>query len=97
MSGTAAAGLTLLQVSAPWCGACRLADPIVARVLAAAGDVQHRKLDVAAAPSEAAALQVSSLPTLLFLGPDGRELGRLGGPITGRKLTAALEAARARL
>ena len=91
-------GLTLVQFGAPWCGACRLTDPVIARIVASEVGVVLRKVDVAEAPAEAEAMRVSGLPTLVFLAPDGRELHRIGGGTLGsRRIATALEAARAAL
>lgn len=89
--------LTLVQFSAPWCGACRLADPVIARVLASEDGVVLRKVDVAETPAEAEAMRVTGLPTLVFLGPDGRELHRIGGTLGSKRIAAALQEARAAL
>lgn len=70
---------------ADWCGWCErlekttYADPAVAR---RAQDFVAVRVDTEGAPKEvdvAVRYQVASLPTIVFLSPEGRQLGRVNG------------------
>ncbi|WP_349364731.1 MAG: thioredoxin family protein [Roseitalea porphyridii] len=96
MSGepVADAPITLLDFWADWCGACRMADPIIERVVAGHPDVIVRKVDVATDAALAESHQVRALPTLILTATDGRELVRLSGAMTGKRIEAAIVEAR---
>lgn len=96
MSGepVADAPITLLDFWADWCGACRMADPIIERVVAGHPDVIVRKVDVATDGALAESHQVRTLPTLILAAMDGRELVRLSGAMTGKRIEAAIAEAR---
>lgn len=92
-----AADITILDFWAEWCGACRMIEPVVDRVAAGHPDVVLRKINVAEESGVAEAMAVRGLPTLVFAAPDGRELSRLSGAMTGTAIETALADARASL
>jgi thioredoxin-like negative regulator of GroEL len=83
--------VTLLDFWADWCGICRLIDPVVKRVVSGHSGVVLKKINVAEEKDVADRHRVAALPTLVFLGPDGRELGRMSGSMTGKQIEASLE------
>jgi thioredoxin 1 len=85
--------VTLLDFWADWCGTCRLIDPVVKRVVGDHSGVVLKKINVAEEKEVADRHGVAALPTLVFLGSDGRELGRLSGSMTGKQIEAALSEA----
>lgn len=79
---------------ADWCAACRLAAPVVERVARSHPDLRLEKIDMAEDDGLAAEMNVRSLPTLILLDEGAREIGRLTGTLSGRRIEAALAAAR---
>ncbi len=74
-----AKGLTLVDITADWCGPCRMLAPVLDRV---AKDVEGKatiaKLDIDESQKVAAQLQVTSVPTMILF-KDGKEVGRMVG------------------
>lgn len=82
--------LTILDFWADWCGICRLIDPVVDRVVSGHSGVVLQKVNVAEQAELAERHHVATLPTLIFLSKDGRELNRLLGSMTGKQIEAAI-------
>ena len=70
---------TLVQVSSAFCAPCRAARTVARRVVATADGVRHVEVDVAGHEDLAAALRITSTPTLLVLDAEGRVRERLEG------------------
>ena len=85
--------ITLLDFWADWCGICRLIDPVVNRVVGGHSGVVLKKINVGEEKDVADRHGVVALPTLVFLAPDGRELGRMSGSMTGKQIEGALNEA----
>lgn len=84
---------TLLQVSSAFCAPCRTTHRVLARVAAAVPGVRHVDLDVADAPAVAAALAVTSTPTVAVLDAAGTVVARAEGVPTARQVLGALASA----
>jgi len=78
MSSLPSNKLTLLKFWAPWCSPCRAMAPALDSVLKKFGDVRFESVNIDADPSQAAELDVRSIPTLVLL-KDGEQAGRLVG------------------
>jgi len=75
----AAAGVTLIDFTAAWCGPCRTLAPILAQLATEyAGKVQIVALDVDDHQEVAQRYDVRAMPTMVVL-RDGVEVGRLVG------------------
>lgn len=81
---------TLLQVSTAFCAPCRATHRVLARVAAAVPGVRHLDVDVADAPALAAALAVTSTPTVVVLDAAGRPVVRAEGVPAPGQVVAAL-------
>jgi thioredoxin len=75
----AAAGITVIDFTAAWCGPCRVMEPVLASLATEyAGRARFAAVDVDADPALAQRFDVRSMPTLV-LWRDGREVGRIVG------------------
>ena len=75
----AMAGITLLEFGAPWCPHCIGAQPLLAAVLAAHGDVRHLKIEDGPGRALGRSFRIKLWPSVLLL-RDGVELGRVVRP-----------------
>ena len=89
--------LTVLDFGADWCGACRLIEPVLERVVAADGAVELRKIDVADEAALAEQMCVKALPTLIVLDQSGQERRRMTGALTSRGIEEAIARVRAEI
>lgn len=76
----------LLDVSAEWCGPCKILTPILEQVARELGDeLRIGKLDMDHAPAVSTRLRVRGAPTLILF-RDGREVARHLGALPKEKL-----------
>ena len=84
---TGAAGLSMIDFWATWCGPCRIVAPIVEQLADEyAGQVSVGKLDVDANQRSATQYNVRSIPTILFF-----KAGKVVDQVIGAVPRAALE------
>lgn len=85
-----AAGLTLLDCWAPWCGPCRMVGPIMEQLAAEAqGRYRVAKLNVDDNPRTASQFQIQSIPTMLLF-KNGKLVDRLIGAHPKQTIVAKL-------
>ncbi len=78
-AGEVAQGAILIDCWAPWCGPCRLMEPIMKELASQyAGQAKIGKLNVDENPATASKYRISSIPTLLLF-RDGELRDRLVG------------------
>lgn len=82
-------GATLIEFGSPWCGHCRIAEPLLGAALAAHPQVRHLKIEDASGRRLGRSFQVKLWPTLVFL-RDGQELARLVRPREAAPIERAL-------
>jgi thioredoxin 2 len=81
----------LLDMWAPWCGPCRMMEPVIDELAAElAGRVRVAKLNVDENPATAARFNARSIPTLLLL-KAGREVDRIVGAQPKSEIARRLE------
>jgi thioredoxin 2 len=81
----------LLDIWAPWCGPCRMMEPVIDELAAElAGRVRVAKLNADENPATAARFNARSIPTLLVL-KAGREVDRIVGAQPKSEIARRLE------
>ncbi len=56
----------VIEFSAPWCGACKLIEPILNEVAKDFPEISLAQIDVSSNPKLAAKMGVMSIPNILF-------------------------------
>ena len=74
---------------APWCGPCRVMDPVFGELAGRHAEVKFVKLNVDDNPATAARYEVLSIPTLLVV-KDGAVQKKLIGALPKGRLTLEL-------
>ncbi len=73
-----AAGVTVVDFWASWCGPCRMLSPIVEELAGEMSGVKFAKVNVDEEPTLANAFRVDAIPTLVFM-KDGKAVGQTVG------------------
>lgn len=82
-------GPTVLEFGSPWCGYCRVAQPLLAAALADHARVRHIKIADGSGRPLGRSFKVKLWPTLVFLS-NGRETARLVRPGDANAIRRAL-------
>jgi thioredoxin 1 len=82
-------GPTLIEFGSPWCGHCRIAQPLLASALHDHPGVRHIKIADGSGLPLGRSFAVKLWPTLIFL-KDGKETARVVRPREAGKLSDAL-------
>lgn len=81
----------LVDFSAPWCGPCRVLEPVLAELAGEyAGRLKVVRVNVDEAPRVAARFGVLSVPTLLFV-RDGQVRDQVVGAIPKAQIVERIE------
>jgi len=82
-------GATLLEFGSPWCGYCRMAQPLLEQALEGHEGIRHIKIADASGRRLGRSYKVKLWPTLIFL-KDGVEAARLVRPGDAAQIREAL-------
>jgi len=83
-------GPTLIEFGSPWCGYCRMAQPLLERALEGHPGIRHIKIADASGRRLGRSFRVKLWPTLVFM-RDGAEVERLVRPGDAGAIAAALD------
>jgi len=87
-------GVVLVDFGAPWCGPCRMQEPIVEKIAKEMQDfAKVAKLNVDRSPKVARRFDIRGIPTLIIF-KDGKPTKRFVGLTKSQDLLSAIEAAR---
>lgn len=81
----------VLDFWAPWCGPCRMMEPVLEEIAAEYSNVTVAKLNVDENPATATKFDVLSIPTLLVF-KDGAVAKKLVGAMPKKRLVDELSA-----
>ena len=82
----------LVDFWAPWCGPCRMVEPVLAQLAAEhAGELKVVKVNVDENPSLASRYQAMSIPLLVIM-RDGQEADRIVGAVPKAQIEQRLAA-----
>jgi thioredoxin 1 len=84
------AKVTFLDFWAPWCGPCKITNPIVEELEKEFPDVQFEKINVDEDVAKSSQFGIMSIPTFVVL-KDGKETGRKIGAMPKAELKKLLE------
>ncbi len=85
----------ILDFTATWCGPCQAMQPTVQALKSQGYPV--KPIDIDKNPELADRYKITGVPTFVFVGPQGKELGRVSGVREATELAALYRAARTRL
>jgi thioredoxin 1 len=81
--------MKILKFEAEWCGPCHAMKPVVHK-LAENKAIDMSAIDIDEHPEIAEQYQVRSIPTVVLLDDDGKEISRVVGAMPLPKLASAL-------
>lgn len=89
--------VTVVDFSAPWCGPCQVLHPMFedAASKSTEAGIAFARVDVDESPDLASTFGVMSIPTIVVLAADGREVGREVGVPNRRRLEQVVRTAEA--
>ena len=83
-------GPVLIEFGAPWCGYCRIAQPLIDTALSAHPSIRHIRIEDGQGRRLGRSFRVKLWPTLIFL-RSGKEIERLVRPANSGVINEALD------
>lgn len=79
--------MKVIKFGASWCGPCRTVGPILHEVVNEIGNIELEDIDIEENEELIQQYKVKSVPTIVLIDNDGKELSRKTGSLSKNQLT----------